>query len=85
MGDLSSSRNSNCSCCDSTREGRRVALAGLGKEALWVSKLVLHTIGTSDIDLRAGLDADSSWGSSSLFRTGIELARIRWRNSASLA
>ena len=50
-----------------------------------MSKLVLHTIGTSDIDLRAGLDADSSWGSSSLFRTGIELARIRWRNSASLA
>ena len=79
---FSSSRSSNCNCCDSTREGRRAALAGLGSEALWLS--MLFTIGTSDIDFRAGREEAGS-SSSSLFSTGIELALMRWRSSASLA
>ena len=85
LGDFSSSRNSNCSCWDSTREGRRAALAGLGREALWLSILFFDTFGTSDIDFRAGRDTGSSWVSSSLLSTGIELALMRWRSSASLA
>ena len=84
LGGFSSSRSSSCNCCDSTREGRRAALEGLGREALWLSMLFLHTIGTSDIDFRAGRAAAGS-SSISLFRTGIELALMRWRSSASLA